>query len=329
MEPVIHSEADEPSFPPFVCPDHGLSLSAEGERLSCPRGHHFPIVGEIPRFVPEGNYADHFGAQWKRYRLTQLDSHSGTTITETRAKKAIGDALWGSLEGSQMLEVGCGAGRFTEILLGRGANLTSVDLSPAVEANLDNFRGHPRHRIAQANATRLPFEPRSFDVVFCLGVIQHTPSPDATIASLYGQVKPGGWLVIDHYTPNLSNYTKLSEPLVRSILRRLSTEQGVRATEALVDVLLPAHKLASKVPFGQQILSRFSPIRAYYHAYPELNEQQQHEWAQLDTHDALTTWYRHTRTAAELEELLRQLGADDIHTQRANAFVQLRARRPD
>ena len=64
-------------------------------------------------------YADAFGLQWKQYRLTQLDSHTGSPITAERARRCLGD-IASSLGGKQVLEIGCGAGRFTEVLLGLG-----------------------------------------------------------------------------------------------------------------------------------------------------------------------------------------------------------------
>ena len=42
------------------------------------------------------------------------------------------------LKGEKILEVGSGAGRFTEILLGTGAEITSFDYSNAVTANYNN-----------------------------------------------------------------------------------------------------------------------------------------------------------------------------------------------
>lgn len=325
---VTEAQPEAEPWPAFTCPEHGLPLSRKGDRYVCDQGDSYEVVGDIPRFVSGSNYADHFGAQWNRYRTTQLDSYSGVPISLKRARRCIGEELWTGLEGKHVLEVGCGAGRFSEVLLAQGARLTSVDLSLAIEANRDNFPNHPRHRLAQANATKLPFALQSFDVVFCLGVVQHTPIPEDTIASLFGQVKPGGHVVFDHYTQNLSASTKVTEPIVRSILRRLSPEAGLKATEALVSVFLPAHRQASKIPLGQQVLSRFSPIRTYYHAYPELSPELQREWARVDTHDALTTWYRHLRRPSELRSHLRSLGAHDIHVHRAAAFCEVRASRP-
>ncbi len=142
-----------------------------------------------------------------------------------------------------MLECGCGAGRFTEILLSRGARVVSIDLSSAVEANARNFPPSPRHLIAQADIRALPFAPRSFDVVFCLGVVQHTPDPEATIAALYEHVKPGGWLVFDQYKRS-AGWTLSLKPAYRLMLKRLPAQRGLRVTEAAVDALLPLHRRA-------------------------------------------------------------------------------------
>jgi len=314
-------------FPPLVCPAHRCGLVEEEQGLRCTNGEFIPNVRGIHRFVHPDSYADHFGAQWKRYRLVQLDSYTGVKLTEERAHRNLGDVLWNDLTDKQVLEVGCGAGRFTEILLARGAFVTSIDLSVAVEANQENFPQNDRHRIIQADAVAAPFLPQQFDVVFCLGVIQHTPRPDDTILALYDQMKPGGHLVIDHYTHNLSAYTKITEPIVRRILRRVSTEKGILWTERLVKFWLPVHRAASRSSLMQALLSRISPIRTYYHVKPELNDAQQREWAMLDTHDALTSWYRHKRTCGKIQSLLSSAGATEIECRRAGNGIEVRARR--
>ncbi len=184
-------------WPEMICPEDGQPLTLAREELTCPRGHEWGVHAGIPRMIPrKENYADAFGLQWKVYRKVQLDSFTGTTLSLDRARRCLGGAGWDLLRaGAQVLEVGCGAGRFTEVLLGAGASVTSVDLSSAVEANQDNFPQDRRHRILQADVLRLPFAPQQYDVVFCLGVIQHTPDPEKTIEKLYQQVKPGGWVV--------------------------------------------------------------------------------------------------------------------------------------
>ena len=153
----------------------------------------------------------------------------------------MGDECWDLLhrsERSDLLEVGCGAGRFTEILLSTNAFVTSVDMSAAVEANQDNCPQGARHRLLQADVFRLPFAPQQYDVVFCLGVVQHTPIPSGRFEKLYEQVRPGGWLVIDHYTRSLSEVTKAAT-LYRMIFKRLPPEQGLKWSRRLVETFLP------------------------------------------------------------------------------------------
>jgi 2-polyprenyl-3-methyl-5-hydroxy-6-metoxy-1,4-benzoquinol methylase len=315
------------AWPEWVCPIHGKVMQRHKSDLSCPDGHYFPVVDGIPRFVVGKNYADPFGAQWKRYRLTQLDSHTGVPITAERMRRCLGEGLWNGLRGKQVLECGCGAGRFTEVLLDRRACVTSIDLSEAVEANQENCPQSTLHRVAQADILALPFAPRRFDIVLCLGVIQFTPCPEQTIRRLYEQVRPGGWLVFDHFTHNLSWYTKTA-PLVRQILRRLPGGRAIRWTERIVNLALPLHRVARKFRPAQILLSRMSPVLCYYQAYPQLSEELQRRWALLDTHNSLTGWYMHFRTAKQLSQQLRHLGLLDIRCERDGNGVEARARRP-
>jgi SAM-dependent methyltransferase len=317
----------ETQWPAWCCPAHGLTLESDADGLYCPAGHRFERTSGIPRFAADGHYADAFGAQWKRYRLTQLDSYSKTTITRDRAMRCLGHELGSMLSGKQVLECGCGAGRFTEILLDLGACVTSVDLSDAVEANQDNFPQNGRHRIAQADIAALPFRPQQFDVVLCLGVIQHTADPERTIAQLYAHVKPGGALVIDHYTYSLSWYTKTA-PLFRLYLKRLPADAGIRWTEKLVETFLPLHERVKGFRLGHMLLSRISPVVSYWHAYPQLTDLQQREWALLETHDALTDWYKHMRTRRAILRTLQRLGLEQIWCEYGGNGVEARGRRP-
>jgi SAM-dependent methyltransferase len=314
-------------WPEWHCQAHRKRFEDRGDTLVCSEGHSFPRRNGIPRFVTNSNYADTFGEQWKKYRLTQLDSHTGTTISTDRARRCIGKDLWPELSGKQVLECGCGAGRFTEILLAKGACVTSIDLSEAVDANQENFPQTETHRIGQADILQLPFAPEQFDVVFCLGVIQHTPNPEETIACLYEQVRPGGTILIDHYTHNLSWYTK-SAPLFRRYLRRLPPRDGIRYTELVVNSLWPLHRMARHFYPAQMLLSRLSPVLCYHRIYPDLSDELHREWALLDTHDSLTDWYNHFRTRGQVRRTLERLGLLEIWCEYGGNGVEARGKRP-
>lgn len=241
--------------------------------------------------------------------------------------RCIGEDLWNKLEHKHILECGCGAGRFTEIFLAKGAYVTSMDLSKAVDANQENFPQAEAHRIAQADILRLPFLQQQYDVVFCLGVIQHTPHSGKTLSCLYNQVKPGGTLVIDHYTYNLSFFTKTA-PLLRFFFSRIPPTKCMRMIEKLVDILFPLHKMAKRFYPIQVILSRVSPIRTYHYVFPELNDELQKEWALLDTYDSLTARYRHLRSLQFIRKRLMDLGLEEIRCSYGGNGVEARGKRP-
>ena len=316
-------------FPEIVCPVDGQPLNATAAKLVCTvGGHEWSVEAGIPRMIADRHsYADAFGLQWNTFRKTQLDSQCGTDISLQRAQRCLGPEAWAFLNNfpSEVLEAGCGAGRFTEVLLATRASVTSVDLSTAVEANQDNFPQNERHRVVQADLLHLPFSPRRFDVVFCLGVIQHTPNPERTIAALFDQVRPGGLLVLDHYTHSLSRYTK-TMPLVRQVLRRLPPEQAMKWTTRLVDFFFPVHRAVRHSRIGQALVSRVSPVLTYFHCY-KLPEELYRQWALLDTHDALTDWYKHMRTRKQIHNTLEQLGGIEIESAYAGNGVEARCNR--
>lgn len=152
----------------LMCPDadHELSLApgfkeahgqiAEGELVCSVDRRTVPIRNYIPRFHEEEEYVRTFGEQWNRFRRTQIDKFNGTTLSRDRFYAG---TRWGpdGLKGARVLEVGCGAGRFTQVLLDAGALVYAVDYSSAVEACFENHGLHPNLCVVQADLYRMPF----------------------------------------------------------------------------------------------------------------------------------------------------------------------------
>jgi SAM-dependent methyltransferase len=312
----------------FVSPRTGAALLRDGETLVSVAGERVPVVRSIPRFVSSDGYTAAFGLQWNAHAETQLDSHTNATLSRERLERCLGISLE-QLAGLRVLEAGCGAGRFTELLIEAGALVHAVDLSSAVDANRRNIGDPPppNYVVAQADLRDLPFPAKTFDLVLCLGVLQHTPSPEASIADLWRMVAPGGLLAIDHYSWTLSRLTKLS-PLYRLILKQMRPESAKRITDALVDVFFPLHWAVRRVPPLQWLLSRVSPCLSYSHKYPQLTRAQHKDWCRLDTYDDLTDWYKRLRTAAEIRGTLERLGAMQIESVRRGAVIEARCRKP-
>jgi len=323
------------------CPVHRAAFSTDALesdqdgtlRASC--GCAFPVRKGIPRFVRDETYADAFGLQWNDYRTTQLDSHTGVAISKERLARCVGGHLE-DLRSARVLEVGCGAGRFTEVLLTAGANVFAVDLSSAVDANYANCSDAPGYFVCQADVESLPVAPASFDAVIALGMIQHTPSPERTIEALAKSVRPGGLVVVDHYLflPRLKRLLRALTPrgILRQILIRLPPRASLRATDALVHALLPIHRMLWRHgPIADRVRAvwlRLSPVFDYYESYPELGEHLA-EWALLDTHDGLTDHYKHGRTPSELAKALRAAGLEVIDSRKSGNGAEARALRPE
>jgi len=314
------------------CAAHEKPLRSAGESLRCPMGCQFPIVGDIPRFVPKQDYAASFGLQWNQFRRTQLDSFTGHPVSEDRLTRLLG----GSMEvvrGKLVLEAGCGAGRFTELLLQAGARVVAVDLSTAVEANRENCGHFPGYAVAQGDIRQLPIASEQFDVVLCVGVVQHTPDPEETMASLCRHVRPGGLLVIDHYTQG-AHRRRLVPKLMRAVLTRSAPGRAMRLCELLMDTLWPVHRAAWRVrnlPGGRllrKMLLRLSPLVDYHDAYSFLGDRLMHDWALLDMHDSNTDRFKHLRSAAQIREQLIRSGMCEIETVYAGNGVEARARKP-
>ncbi len=286
-----------------------------------------PIINGVTRFVDSGSYASLFGDQWKEYKKTQLDSYTGSPTSESRLDRCLGEDLKNNLAGKVVLEAGCGAGRFTEVLLKKGAFVVSSDLSSAVEVNVENFPASDKHIVIQADINNMPFADESFDVVICLGVIQHTTDSEKTIEDLYKLVKKGGSLVIDHYSYDRSNYLRLAR-LYRIFLRKKTSDYTIPYTKKLVKRYLPWHKRVAKYKLLSVLLNRISPVVSYYSVFPQFSEKLQQEWALLDTHDSLTDWHKRFRNTKQITQTLTNLGATDINCAYGGNGVEANCKKP-
>lgn len=322
----------------LVCPEHHAPLSLDGHGASyrCPEGCEFPVHNGIPRFVAQTNYADSFGLQWNTFRRTQLDSYTHTTLSRDRLARIAGGNL-DAFMGKTVLEAGCGAGRFTEVMLNAGAVIFAADISSAVEANRENCGGSERYFVCQADITRLPVKSAQFDIVVCVGVIQHTPSPEKTMSALCSYVKPGGHLYIDHYPPNYP--VGIARHILRRHLLGRTSKEALQFCTSLINWLWPLHRLMWKVfresplkhipllPKVRSAFLRLSPIVDYHDAYFELGPDLLKTWALLDTHDTLTDVYKHLRSKEQISEFLTQLGMVDVHVSLGGNGVEARARK--
>lgn len=100
-----------------------------------------------------------------------------------------------TLAGSTALDVGCGGGILAESMAIAGANVTAIDMAekPLAVARLHQAESGTSVSYQQSTAEDLAREKAGqFDVVTCLEMLEHVPSPRAVIAACRDLVKPGG-----------------------------------------------------------------------------------------------------------------------------------------
>jgi SAM-dependent methyltransferase len=281
------------------------TLLAEGS------GQTFAIKNFIPRFVREDSYTASFGEQWNRYRRTQIDRFNGTTLSRDRF---FGDTTWTPEEvsGQSILEVGCGAGRFTQVMLDAGAELCSLDYSSAVDACWTNNGPHPRLTLAQADLYRIPFAPRSFDKVFCYGVIQHTPDVRRAFLSLVPFLKPGGKIAVDVYpkTRWITRWT--AKYWYRPLTKRMPRDLLRRIVEWYVPRWIPVDNRLQRIRVLRYVVPAIVPCWNYTGMLP-LTEEQIKSWAILDTFDALSPAYDSPQTVDTVRAWFEEAGLKEIN----------------
>lgn len=62
---------------------------------------------------------------------------------------------------------------------------------------LNTFAGQRHLQVELLGIEHLNLFPESFDVIFCLGILYHRPSPVEALRDLHAALKPGGWLVVE------------------------------------------------------------------------------------------------------------------------------------
>jgi ubiquinone/menaquinone biosynthesis C-methylase UbiE len=105
-------------------------------------------------------------------RFNELHKQFPDTIDPGDARLNALLEMIADFKGKNILEVGCGKGRFLREVAKRGANCTGIDLS---ENFLNEGRAKGIGAFLKASATNIPFSSGTFDVVFAVEVIEHLP----------------------------------------------------------------------------------------------------------------------------------------------------------
>jgi SAM-dependent methyltransferase len=299
----------------LINPSTGSVLTKEQDVFIDNKGNHFPLVNGAVRIVQDSNYTDSFGYQWNKFQKTQIDRASKNSAQSK--ERFFAETGWDKedLSAKDVLEVGSGAGRFSQIVLDHTkANLYSVDYSDAVSANYKNNGHHlNRFHLFQASVYEMPFPDNSFDKVFCFGVLQHTPDFKKSVQSLIAKAKPGGEVIVDFY-PIRGWWTKIhAKYIFRPFTKRMSHEKLLNRIEKNAGWLMKLYFFFDKIGIGK-LVNRFLPVCDIKGTLPHnLSKEELREWVVLDTFDMFSPQHDHPQTISTVKRWFEESGMKVTH----------------
>ncbi len=271
----------------------------------------FPLIKGAYRIVADNNYTDSFGYQWNRFAAIQIDKSANLDNSKRRFFAETG---WDKedLLGKNILEVGSGAGRFSQIILDfTNAQLYSVDYSNSVEANYKNNGPNNRLQLFQASIYDLPFAPAQFDKVICLGVLQHTPDVEKSVKALIDMAKPGGEVIVDFY-PLKGWWTKLqAKYLLRKFTKKMDHEKLYKKIDRNINWMIKTSKFFSKIKLNK--LNRFLPLCDIEGTMPKnLPYKQLRDLCMLDTFDMFSPEYDQPQKISTVADWFKKYNMKEV-----------------
>jgi SAM-dependent methyltransferase len=197
-------------------------------------------------------------------------------------------------------------GRFSDVASRWGATVVGIDLSNAVDAAYRNLGSRPNVNIAQANVFELPFREATFDYIFSIGVLHHTPDTKRAFDQLPKLLKPGGRIAVWLYAKYFAVQWKFSDAY-----RRLTTRLPKRVLHGLSYVAVPLYYVY-KIPILGVMIRFVIPVSPHPKA----------DWRVLDTFDWYSPTYQWKHTYEEVYPWFEAHGLTDIRVLEVPVAVQ-------
>jgi 2-polyprenyl-6-hydroxyphenyl methylase/3-demethylubiquinone-9 3-methyltransferase len=109
----------------------------------------------------------------------------------------------------RVLDIGCGGGLLAEALARHGAHVSAIDMAPAMieVARLHAHESQLQIDFHLSSAEQFVAHTTSaFDVITCMELVEHVPSPAALLAAAARLLRPGGDLFISTINRNLRSF---------------------------------------------------------------------------------------------------------------------------
>lgn len=247
-----------------------------------------------------------FGDEWERF------DQSGMSDQE---RKEIFDWYFGIFPWEQLppkaagADIGCGSGRWAQVVAPRVDQLHCVDPSSAIDVARRNLRGQSNVSFHSAGVDDLPFADGTLDFAYSLGVLHHIPDTQAAMAACVRKLKPGApFLVYLYYA--FDNRPGWFRSLWRAsdAVRRLIAVQphGLRYWLSQIIAFGIYWPLARGAAVGERFGFAVSnwPLSAY--------RDRSYYTMRTDALDRFGTRLEQRFTRAEIEAMMKAVGLESI-----------------
>jgi SAM-dependent methyltransferase len=208
-------------------------------------------------------------------------------------------------------------GRFAEVATRWGARVIGVDLSAAAEVAAENLADR-EFTAFQADVFALPFAPESFDVIYSIGVLHHTPDCESAVKTLDKYLKPGGLLVVWLYS-GYNKWYRFSD-FWRRYTHKMKPERLHGILKFAVPFFYNLNQGLKRVPLiGPPIAG------AIHHVFP-VNRQKDPEARMLDTFDWYSPKYQSKHTYEQVFKWYEAMGMEDMRV--GEISIAVRGRKP-
>ena len=129
---------------------------------------------------------------------------------------------------TRVLDVGCGTGANAAAVAEWGADAVfAIDMSSAVDAAFANTRELENVHVVQADLFRLPFRHETFDLIYSVGVLMHTPDTRKAILPLAPLLRTDGRIAIWVYE-DFRGIERWWSDLLRTVTTRMEPARPSR-----------------------------------------------------------------------------------------------------
>jgi len=290
-------------------PKTGEPLFFDGEAFRSSTST-YPIVNSIPRFVENDFYAASFSFQWSKYQHTQVDIYRDDQASEQELISKTGFTRE-EMARKLVLDAGVGGGRFAEVVSRWGGEVVGTDLGNSVQIARDLLQDRDNVWIAQADIAAMPFLPETFDAIFSVGVLHHTPDTKAYFRKLVPLLKPGGTIAIWVY-PNIGAYA-VRKPWINFVNK----------------IPIKAYHDWCEWFMATALKRKDSPLfNALWRSFPYPRDTNGFEWNVLDLFDSYSPAFHGIHSPEEVRRWFQEAGLVDVKEPSPKYPTCMRGRKP-